>query len=293
MDVKVEPGKYVLAVSGGVDSMVLLEILAQKPELNLVAAHFNHGIRPRAKIDDDLVARAAKNYGLPFEVGYGRLGAKASEDAARKARYRFLNQVQVKYRAKAIITAHHQDDLIETAIINLLRGTGAQGLVSISSNPEILRPLLKIPKEKIIEYAETHRLQWAEDETNKDTGYTRNYIRHHVLEEVTQEQRRELVNNFDKVAVIQTEKNELLATLSRTLLTNDQINRQKFIGLPTPVSDELVHYWLRATTPQVNRKSVKKLSSLIKTARAGQHYPINKGLNLEIRQKTALLRTTG
>jgi tRNA(Ile)-lysidine synthase len=293
MKLNIAPGKYILAVSGGVDSIALLDILSRQPELKLVVAHFNHGIRTQAKADEALVVKTAEHYNLPVKVGYGRLGPFASEDAARKARYDFLNTIRKKHSAKAVITAHHQDDAIESAILNLLRGTGPQGLVSIRTNKDVVRPLLQMPKGQIIRYAKNHKLKWIEDETNSDTKYLRNYIRLNILPGLDKGQEVELVKKLDKVANIQQKKHRLLATLSRRLLVENQIDRQKFISLPAPVADELVHYWLRITTPQANRKTVKRLSSFIKTARAGQRYSVNKGLNLEISQKTALLRTTG
>src|SRR5688572_12503510 len=90
MDVQLEPGKYVVAVSGGVDSMVLLDVLTQYPQLELVVAHFEHGIRPDSGKDFRLVKAAAKKYKLPFAAAHGNLGPTVSEATARKARYEFL-----------------------------------------------------------------------------------------------------------------------------------------------------------------------------------------------------------
>src|SRR3989338_6989044 len=106
--------------------------------------------------------KTAQKYGLPFEVGHGRLGKAASEETARQARYEFLDKVKRKYKADAIITAHHQDDLIETAFLNILRGTGRKGLSSIV-NPKIRRPILNVPKAEILAYAKQHHLKWYED----------------------------------------------------------------------------------------------------------------------------------
>ncbi len=108
------PGKYVLAVSGGVDSMTLLHLLSKKPVVELVVAHFDHGIRPDSTEDERLVAETAQEYNLPLEVGHGKLDAGASEKNAREARYQFLESVAKKHTAKGVITAHHQDDLIGT-----------------------------------------------------------------------------------------------------------------------------------------------------------------------------------
>src|SRR6185437_11240876 len=104
MEIKVPVGKYVLAVSGGVDSMVLLDLLSNLPGADLIVGHFNHGIRPEADRDEVLVAEAAKKYDLPFEAGRAYLGPKTSEEAARQARYDFLRSIQEKYGASKIIT---------------------------------------------------------------------------------------------------------------------------------------------------------------------------------------------
>src|SRR5260221_102633 len=128
MELNVNPGKYIVAVSGGVDSMALLDMLVVLPGLELVVAHFERGIRADSDQDRQLVAATAARYGLPFVFMRGNLGAGVSEAAARTARYAFLGRVRGAHNAGAIITAHHQDDVIETALINLVRGTGSRGL---------------------------------------------------------------------------------------------------------------------------------------------------------------------
>src|SRR5437764_343012 len=128
-----KPGKYVVAVSGGVDSVALLDMLARSDDLKLVVAHFDHGIRKDSAKDRKFVEDLAKNYDLPFVYEEGHLGSGTSEAVARGARYDFLHRVKKSHGAQAIITAHHQDDVLETAIINLLRGTGRKGLTSLTS----------------------------------------------------------------------------------------------------------------------------------------------------------------
>jgi tRNA(Ile)-lysidine synthase len=128
MDISVEPGRYVIAVSGGVDSVALLHALTKRPALDMIVAHFDHGIRPESAQDAAFVRTLAESYGLPFVTDRVELGPDASEASARQARYSFLRTLQRQYDATSIITAHHQDDLLETAIINLLRGTGRRGL---------------------------------------------------------------------------------------------------------------------------------------------------------------------
>jgi tRNA(Ile)-lysidine synthetase-like protein len=293
-DVKLDlpAGKYVIAVSGGVDSMALLDLLAksQKPKARsrFVAAHFHPGIRPDAYKDEELVRKAAKKYQLPFEAGRGNLGLGASEETARRARYQFLKQVQDKYRAKAIITAHHQDDLLETAVINILRGTGRRGLTAIAENPDILRPLLRVPKKDLVAYARKQGLEWREDPTNKDETYLRNYIRRQIVAKLTQRQRAELLKYIDKVAKISKLQNELIATISHKLVTDGSINRSAYINLPPEVADELVIYWLREVGYRsYNKKKINRLSMAIKTARPSTHHKVSDKLELVIEKQSA------
>jgi tRNA(Ile)-lysidine synthase len=181
MKMQVEPGKYVVAVSGGVDSVVLLDLLRMYPGVRVVVAHFDHGIRDDSHLDRAHVQALARRYRVPFVYDKGRLGAGASEADARTARYDFLRKAQAASEADAIVTAHHQDDVLETAIINLLRGTGRKGLSSLTSGEGIIRPLLDVPKSEIIDYAKRHRLQWREDSTNLSTDILRNRVRHELL----------------------------------------------------------------------------------------------------------------
>lgn len=135
--VLVPPGTYIVAVSGGVDSVVLLDMLAKQADLQLVIAHFDHGIREDSKQDALFVAHLAAKYHVPFESERVELGHGASEALAREKRYAFLRMMFKKYNADAIITAHHQDDVIETSMINILRGTGRHGLSSSKALPNL------------------------------------------------------------------------------------------------------------------------------------------------------------
>lgn len=174
MAVMMPPGKYVVAVSGGVDSVVLLHYLVQNPELELIVAHFDHGIRDDSREDAAFVKELADTYRLSFESEREELGKKASEELARERRYAFLHKISHKYKA-GLVTAHHADDAIETIAINLTRGTGWRGLAVLDS--DVIRPLLHMSKQDILDYAAAHNLAWHEDSTNAGDAYLRNRIR--------------------------------------------------------------------------------------------------------------------
>lgn len=140
----VTPGKYVVAVSGGVDSIVLLHALKDLPELKLLVVHVNHGIRPenQTKLDENLIRDLCNKWNIEFDLVKLELGTTASEELARNKRHQYLQQVLKSKNYNKIITAHHMDDVVETIIINLLRGTGRKGLSSLKNDEVYLRPLI-------------------------------------------------------------------------------------------------------------------------------------------------------
>lgn len=289
MEIKVPKGKYIVAVSGGVDSMVLLDMLARQVT-DIVVAHFNHGIRPDSKEDEDFVRQTAKKHQLPFEVGYGKLGPNAGEERARDARYKFLNKTKQKHRAKAIITAHHQDDLIETAILNIMRGTGRRGLTAITENPDILRPMLHLPKKDILVYAKKHRLQWREDPTNKDETYLRNYIRRAVVPKLNEKKCRQFLQTLGKMTAQNKILNQEIANLSQKLVKAKTIERAGFIALPSEVASEVLIHFLRQNNIRgFDKKTIGRLAIAIKTAKAGTKHDVAKNVSLAITQSSATL----
>lgn len=168
---------YVVAVSGGVDSVVLLHMLSQSGEHRLVVAHFDHGIRDDSTDDATFVGELAARYGLAYETRREELGANASEELARDRRYNFLREIAARRNA-LVVTAHHADDVVETVAINLSRGTGWRGLAVLNS--DVVRPLLHMTKAEIIDYAREHNLEWHEDSTNASDAYLRNRMRRKI-----------------------------------------------------------------------------------------------------------------
>lgn len=282
MEIELEPGKYVVAVSGGVDSVVLLHALQGRPGVELVVAHFDHGIRPDSGEDALHVKHLAEGYDLPFVVAEGLLGSAASEAAARTARYAFLRRVQDEHQASAIITAHHQDDMLETVIINLLRGTGRKGLSSLSSREGLKRPLLHIPKSEILDYAEENNLKWREDSSNADENYLRNYIRRQLLPRIDQQSRKKLLN----IIINSGESNQEIDTLLVKYLpisSGGNLNRQDFSLLPHAVSREVMAAWLRAYgIRDFDSKTLERLVIVAKTARPHSRTDVLRSVELHV-----------
>lgn len=280
MKLAITPGSYVVAVSGGVDSMVLLDLLAHQPALQLTVAHLDHGIRAESGADRRLVAQAAAAYGLPFVYETAHLGPGASEAVARQVRYTFLRRVQQQVGAQAIITAHHQDDVLETAIINLLRGTGRRGISSLQSTPTLLRPLLDQPKAALINYARQHSLTWHQDSTNQDLHYLRNYVRLQLVAKFSPAQRRQWLVVVARFKELNQQIDSLVADLL-TAQPTTQLNRRWFINLPYAVAREAMAAWLRQNDLRTfDQPAIERLTTAAKALPPGkrvdalQHYVI-------------------
>lgn len=271
MEVYVKPGKYIIAVSGGVDSMALLDILVRLPELELVVAHFEHGIRTDSDQDRQLVAAVAAQHGLPFVFARGNLGVGTSEVKAREARYAFLRQTREVYGAEAIITAHHQDDVVETALINLVRGTGPRGLSSLQSTTELVRPLLHIPKQQLLAYARAHTLAWHEDSTNADETYLRNYLRLRLMPRMSNDAREQLLQHIATSKVLEKE----ITTILLPELQSSALDRKWFVQLPYNVSTVAMTLWLRIQGSRFDRKAIHRLAVFAKTANPGSRADID------------------
>ena len=185
----IEPGeKVLLAVSGGIDSMVMLHLLktlSKELNFNIYVAHLDHAIRKNSERDANFVRRICREWNLECTVERRKVErgkGESLEEAARRVRYGFLREVKEKVGAKKIATAHHMLDLVETMIYRILRGVGPLSLYSIrAKEKDLIRPLLILKREEIEMYAKEKGVPFVQDETNFDLTIRRNYIRHRVI----------------------------------------------------------------------------------------------------------------
>jgi tRNA(Ile)-lysidine synthase len=285
---------YIIAVSGGVDSVVLLHMIANKePEQGVekplyIVAHFDHGIRSDSSEDTKFVETLAKSYGMAFVTKRADLGEGASEESARTARYEFLFGEMKNHNAQSVITAHHQDDVIETMIVNILRGTGPRGLIGFTRS-SILRPFIDKPKQVILDYAEEHKLNWREDRTNHDTSYVRNYVRVEIVPKLIANQRQELIKIRENTAKLYAEIDDQTKKLLVQTLEKGQLVRARFVVLPYVVQKELVAVWLRINGLEIDRKMIERAVLSIKTALPDKQINLNSKASLLINKKTITL----
>lgn len=185
-------GTVLIAVSGGVDSVVLLELLgrlASQLSLKLEIAHLDHGLRgEEAKEDARFVVSLGEAKGIPVvakKINVRKMSEERRlglEEAGRLARRDFLEETAKHIGASWIATGHTRDDRVETLLFNLIRGAGPVGLAGIRPvNPPYIRPLIDTSREEILTFARSQRLAWREDTTNQDLTFTRNRIRHQVI----------------------------------------------------------------------------------------------------------------
>ncbi len=278
-------GKYVLAISGGVDSAVLLDLCSKLDDgYEFVVAHFDHGIRENSSRDQFFVAELAKKYQFGYVYGEGKLGLKTSEEKARVARYNFLRKVLADTDSKAIITAHHQDDVLETMIMNLMRGTGRKGLSSLDTTSEIVRPLLNAAKHDIKMYAEKNNLEWVEDETNQDTKYKRNEIRIEIIPKLSKKQRDQLIELWFEAK----NRNKAIDQLLDDIGSADaNLSRSILLSMSHKAASELVATWLRNHhLRDFDKKAIERIVIGAKTLKAGSLIDVVKKAKVKVTKST-------
>lgn len=255
----------VVAVSGGPDSMVLLDLLRQLG-YQLVVAHVNHGLRAAADKEEKLVHQYCVDHELDFVSQRVDLGKRktAIEERARELRYAALARVAKQYQAKWIMTAHTANDQVETVAANWLRGSlvrGLGGMRVVSSN--IVRPLLGCWKTDLLAYAKQHQLKYAIDKSNTDPKFTRNRIRYQLLPELRKFNSR-LDTNMWRNSWLWQQVDEALGDLAQAYLA--KISSQTSAGVALSVSR------LQELTPLMQVEVIKRALGGKLTGLTGAHF---------------------
>ncbi len=233
----------VIAVSGGADSVCLLDVLHDLKDdlgIKLIVAHFNHGLRPgEDENETQHVEYLAASLYLPFEtekVGHSFVGENGSlEERLRTVRYQFLEQVKEKHSAHKIAMGHTLNDQAETVLMRLLRGSGPSGLAGIPPfrGDGIIRPLIEISRGEIESYLSKKRLKYMTDSSNSETKYLRNRIRLELLPELKRYQPR-IVELLGQTAEIMRIDDEWLAANARSWAEEKLKEKDKKIYIPLP-----------------------------------------------------------
>ncbi|MFT4660425.1 MAG: tRNA(Ile)-lysidine synthase [Patiriisocius sp.] len=205
--------KVLLAISGGVDSVVLFHLLLDE-KVDLHCAHVNFQLRKEDSNEDEkFVKELCERNNVPLKIlhtdtkKYAKENKYSIQESAREIRYRWFEELMREMKCNALITAHHKDDSIETFFINLVRGTGLKGLTGIKTiHVEIFRPLLFASKEEIEKFAQAENISFQQDASNFDDKYLRNNLRKNIIPKFKEAQNsfaKIMVENMDKLSVVQ------------------------------------------------------------------------------------------
>jgi tRNA(Ile)-lysidine synthase len=254
---------YLIGVSGGRDSIALLNLLIELGYQKLVVCHLNHRLRGAAsRADARFVEKTARSLGLDCEIGTTAVGALAKrsklsiETAARFARLAFFVEVARRLHRSRIFLAHHADDLVETALLNLFRGAGPAGMASMrrisvrrigKTQLTILRPLLGIWRSEIDGYVREQGLEFREDATNRLLRPSRNRIRHRILPDIEKQFGRDVRKTIWRAAQIWSEEEALLDSLvPRETIFSAKLPAATLRTLPVALQRRTILRWLRA-----------------------------------------------
>jgi tRNA(Ile)-lysidine synthase len=258
------PGRgeaVVVALSGGADSVALLDALASAAPvhgLRLVAAHLDHRLRPGSRDDARFCASLCARLGVPLRAGGAPVAARAAregaglEAAARRARYAFLRAVSRDQGATAIAVAHTLDDQAETVLLRLLRGAGARGLGAMAPRRgDLWRPLLGVTRAEILRHLRARGLDWREDPSNADLTHRRNRVRHELLPYLESRFNPDVRRAIARTAALLRDEDALLAARARRVPLRREdgaavLSRAVLRKLPRALARRVVRRGLRA-----------------------------------------------
>jgi tRNA(Ile)-lysidine synthase len=270
--------RYLIGVSGGRDSVALLHWLVELGYRKLIVCHVNHQLRGRSsQADARFVQKLAAKYDVGLELGWANVRALAKrknmsvETAGREARYKVFARTAKKRRCRTIFLAHHADDLAETFLINLFRGSGSAGLAAMREvsmrriedvDLTIVRPLLTVWRDEIDSYAREHRLKFREDASNKILAPLRNRIRHRVIPYLEKTLGRNIRQNIWRTAMIAAEEEKWIeGKLSDSI--DALLSVPKIRALPIALQRRTILKWLRAQNiSEVGFELIERVRSL-------------------------------
>ncbi|MEI8072745.1 MAG: tRNA lysidine(34) synthetase TilS [Candidatus Saccharibacteria bacterium] len=287
--------KLLVAVSGGVDSVSLMHLLSQLKDFygwNISIVHFDHKARPDSNLDAELVAQLAENYDFKYYLGKNYQKGRSEADL-RKARYDFMLGLLDDINYDYLMTAHHADDRIETAIFNTIRGSDRHGVTSLAPvRGKIIRPMLPFSKAEIITYAELQDLPYRNDSTNSDINFSRNFVRNILVPQGSM-----LYRNFHHNFITRlNELSELNLKIDHKLddilseISHEsgpeavELDKVIFRGFSEAVATNILVYIMRKLKPGLaaSRSTILRSERFLKTAQSGSSMHLKGGLHLEV-----------
>ena len=296
----IEKGDSIVsAVSGGSDSVFMLEmLLAIKDDydLKIIVSHVNHGLRgAEAQRDEDFVKKLAEKNGLIYEVehidmaGYAKEHSLTCEEAGRKLRYLFFEEIKEKYKAYKVAIAHNENDVAETIFLNIFRGTGLDGLESIPLRRDFyIRPILCFEKSEILDFLKENNIHYVDDSTNFTNDYKRNMIRNEIIPFIKKNFNENIVSSMSRLASIAKENNLYLEDIINdkyiNIVKSNTIDREGFKELNHYEKTLVLRKFLRENLNYLNNISKDNIEDMINLISLdsgkkydidGKHYLVN------------------
>lgn len=289
-----EEKTVVVAVSGGADSVSLLIALAElrtrkKLNLNFVVAHFNHNLRgEESDKDEKFVENLARRFEFKCEIGQGNIPTEGNlEQNARIARYKFLSKIAEKHNAFAVLTAHTQNDQAETFLLNLIRGSGLDGLAGMevvsqinkqAENIKLVRPLLNWAKrEETEEFCSENKIEFRQDEMNDDLKFSRVKVRKELIP-FLQKLNPQIIKTLSNTANLLRNDVKVLSNITQKL-SND-FTKSELENIPKPLHIRILREWLgrlRGDLRKINLKHIEAIRHLIFSHKSGMFVELPNG----------------
>jgi tRNA(Ile)-lysidine synthase len=296
--------RYLIGVSGGRDSIALLHLLVDLGYNKLVVCHLNHQLRGlESRRDARFVEKIARDLQLDSEIGSTDVGALAKqsklsiETAARFARFAFFVEVARGRRCSRIFLAHHADDLVETALLNLFRGASPGGMAAMrtisvhhigKTRLTILRPLLGVWRSEINSYIEQQGLKFCEDKTNREVSSSRNRIRRRILPYINKTFGREVSKAIWRAAAIWVEEESFLDSM--TPVVGHRLNVIELRKLAVPLQRRAIVGWLRLNrVPNAGFDLVENVRSMMEQSSLTSKINIPGDRHIRRRAKTIFI----
>jgi tRNA(Ile)-lysidine synthase len=273
--------RYLIGVSGGRDSVALLHRLADLGYRHLIVCHLDHQLRgPASRADAQFVKKLAARLKVDCELHRTDVGALARrskhsiESAGRMARYQFFARVARRRRCRTIFLGHHANDLVETFLINLFRGSGPTGFVGIRQvgrqkvdglDLEVVRPFLSVWRTEIDAYVKSRRLEFRDDETNKTFGALRNRMRQRIIPYIEKQFGRKVRASIWRAAAIAADEADWLSgLLDSKKTTGRELEVKELREQPRAVQRRTIHRWLQARDiADLNFETIERVRALL------------------------------
>lgn len=274
-----EGDKIVLGVSGGPDSVCMLDIFARlqkKCSLELIIAHVNYGLRGNdSEKDEEFVRELAEKYSIAHKVYKVHKVEKIMENALRDIRYEFFEKVRRENKFDAIAVAHNADDQAETFLMRVIRGAGLQGLASMQfKNGKIIRPLLATPRAEILEYLQNENLNYRTDRTNLESKFLRNKIRNKLIPYIEKNYNPNIRKTIFDATVSIAQDYDFISGLEKKILPKfKNLEISKLLRLHPAMQSRVLRQKLKEAKGNLKNISAAHIEEILKVVKSTKNKP--------------------